>query len=296
MDSEQQNVDKKTNFKVFLTWLGIYVLIFAITMLGSLFCIRAVNNNYRYIPVTGTSMQPTINPEPTLVYNEERKKYEERQDAVFIKVTKDISVNDIVIIQEDPNNDDTIIKRVIAMDGDMITILIDNFSDRADNLFHTFVVRKGTSTLERFDESFIAEEDLASWSSSSVKVSSTNPLLGSSTKFSYDRLLYSYYFSGESSHLIEGRHPGTVVTYEINGQKALFYKLADDEIFFMGDHRSVSSDARMRGTVSRDKIVGKVVDFLHDAYTYESNGTLWWRRLSSMFSYFWAGTENYFAW
>ena len=135
-----ENIEKRTSLKSFLMGTAVYVLLFAIVLVASLFCMRALSNTYAFYPVSGPSMQPTINPTPANVWNEEKGEPEKLQDSVLVRLTEDIAFNDIVIIQENPNKDETIIKRVIAMDGDMITILIDDFSDKQDGLFHTFVV------------------------------------------------------------------------------------------------------------------------------------------------------------
>ena len=57
--NNQENKEKMS-LKSILAWIGIYVLVFAIFLMGSLFCVRAFDKNYRYYPVKGTSMQPII--------------------------------------------------------------------------------------------------------------------------------------------------------------------------------------------------------------------------------------------
>lgn len=294
---------RESSIRSILSGVGIYVLFFALVMLAGLFCMRAFISTYYYCEITGTSMQPTINKDIV---------GENSQDGVLVKATKDIHRNDIVIIDEglkyDPVEDkqvrQTIIKRVIAMDGDAITILLDDFSQDADGYYHTYIIDSKNNYAERLDESYIAPEDLISWKTTSGRAPRQDST-SHNTTFKYEGLIYDNYLAKYSGSALENTK---IVVRNIdyvdkNGTKqsrpALFYQLDEDEIFYMGDHRSVSSDARdtlRRTTVKREKINGKVVWYIPDAVQKGKDGSLWWVKIESLFSYFWQEISGFFAW
>ncbi len=290
--NNQENKEKMS-LKSILAWIGIYVLVFAIFLMGSLFCVRAFDKNYRYYPVKGTSMQPTINPD--VPFQDATTPDDQLvQDGVFIKVTTDVVSNDIVIIKKNSVENTTIIKRVIATGGDKVTIAINNFENNIekdgefvpDNLYHVFVVRNGETQIEMLEEDYVDDLDKQIWTMRHGYKTST--LNNSWEGFKYEETFYKTYF-GYSSNL-------QIKTCEYNGQLMLFYELAEDEIFYLGDHRDVSQDGRHNGVARRKDIVGRVISIIRNAKKLDEEGKLWLIKLKTMFSYYWSSIVDYFAW
>lgn len=269
---------EKVSWKTVLLWVGIYGLIFLICMLISLFCVKAFDNNYRYYPVKGTSMQPTINPDvpsPGMGVADD----DLIQDGVFIKVTQNVELNDIVIIKRDPNDDQTIIKRVIAKGGDKVSIAKDS-----QGFYTVYVIRAGENQIQALQEDYVAEDDKRAWSYHSYE---TTTMKGSSVDIRYERSFYNTFLSSGNNK---------VVPQNFNDRTMLFFQLASDEIFYLGDHRSVSRDARANGVAKTTDLVGRVISIIHDAKTLEQEGKLWAVKLKTIFSYYWSNTVDYFAW
>ncbi len=288
----QENKEKMT-LKSILIWIGIYVLIFAIFLMGSLFCVRAFDNNYRYYPVKGTSMQPTINPD--VPFQDGTTPDEQLiQDGVFIKVTTKVVSNDIVIIKKNPKDNYTIIKRVIATGGDKVTIAINNFENNKeingefvpDNFYHVFVVRAGETQVQMLEEDYVDDLDKQIWSSRHSSKSST--LHDSWNGFRYEETFYNQYFG----YITDPQ----ITTCEYKGQIMLFYEIGEDEIFYLGDHRDVSQDGRHNGVAKRSDIVGRVISIIRDAKKLDEEGKLWFIKIKTMFSYYWKNIVDYFAW
>ena len=99
-----------------------YRFIYALLVAFALILVLGIafENGYGYVTIQGTSMQPTLNPDP--VYIQGQGTF---QDAVFIKYTQDVDYGDIIVINvpEQDNEDYSIIKRVIAKEGDYISIV-----------------------------------------------------------------------------------------------------------------------------------------------------------------------------
>lgn len=263
---------KQESLRSFLSWLAIYILVFAIVFVASLFCVKALSNTYRYYPVHGTSMQPTINPTPDS---------NNFQDGVFVKVTHDVEINDIVIIDVAEPSIDTIIKRVIAKDGDLVTIAKNDFGEDADQMFYTYVIRAGQepieANIEKLSEEYIGD-DRAHWSNAATETQ---------YDVKYDGQFYDKFLKYNTLKK---------VTVNYQDKQLLFYQLNQNEVFFLGDHRSVSRDARSFGTVPKTQIVGSVIEILNDAQTLQNQGLLWWVKFKVIFGYYWSDFADYFAW
>lgn len=283
----------KMSLKSILIWIGIYVLIFAVFLMGSLFCVKSFDNNYRYYPVKGTSMQPTINPD--VVYEDSTTPDDKLiQDGVFIKVTTDVAANDIVIIKKNPDDNYTIIKRVIATAGDRVTIAINSFENNKlvngewvpDNYYHVFVIRAGETQVQMLEEEYVDSLDKQIWSTRHSYKNST--LLDSWNGFRYEETFYNRYFGYTNNPQI--------TTHEYKGQNMLFYEIGEEEIFYLGDHRDVSQDGRHNGVAKTKDVVGKVISIIRDAKKLDEEGKLWFIKIKTMFAYYWKNIVDYFAW
>lgn len=125
---------KKENF--FIKFLGdaFFTICIAIALFVILFSFIYVS-----APVTGVSMQPTLNANG-----------ESKQDIVYIDKLLPYGYGDIVVIERPTNNVDVkyIIKRVIGMPGDRIRIMQDT-----DNKIYVF--RNG----EKLEEDYIFDAE-----------------------------------------------------------------------------------------------------------------------------------------
>ncbi len=96
------------------TWLSILYGSVFIVLLFFLLIIVVFNVKYISAPVSGPSMQPTLN-----TVNENNG------DTIYVNRFADYGLGDIVVIQSSSDSDKYIIKRVIAMEGDTICIYND---------------------------------------------------------------------------------------------------------------------------------------------------------------------------
>lgn len=130
IDFETDNLMyRKTNF--FIKFLGDTFV--TVCVIVALFII-SFSFIYVNAPVTGISMQPTLNANG-----------ESKQDIVYINKVLPYSYSDIVVIERPTNNVDVkyIIKRVVGLPGDKIKIMQD-----AD--YEIYVFRNGTKLEENY--------------------------------------------------------------------------------------------------------------------------------------------------
>lgn len=252
-ETKSDKIQKSVLYRLLVAFV-----IFLVLMVGGRMYYFA---NYKYYPVQGRSMQPTINADPVVTSNGDVL-----QDGVFVKRTHDLKVNDIIIIKL-PNFKNTIIKRVLALGGDKVSIAKHG---EFHGEYRLSVIRKGSSTPEIIEEDYIYS--YMDWSRMDYI---TYQGMNYQTDF-----YYNYLKDGDCT--------------EVNGQ--LFYTLKSDEVFYMGDNRANSSDARVLGPCTLNQVVGVVQFYVRDAYQLLQQRKLENEKLKLIASYFYDKINDYFAW
>lgn len=256
---------------IYITFFVFFVIFIA------LFC--AFQSEYYFIRITGRSMQPTLNPDITM--------QSEAQDYCIVDKDGELDYGDIVIIRSpsDPDSDQTIIKRVLAFGGDKISI----FKSRDENgemYYHFARIKSGTNEVEILEEDYIKMDgDLPAWESLTSYV--YNNVI-------YERNFFRNYFS------INGRFYSSSRTRRVTVDgvgSVLFYQLEEDEIFYMGDNRSNSTDGREYGPVKvSDMVIGKVVKIVENGAYSDLFFVRGYYQLKGILEYFFPKLLDYFAW
>ena len=230
-------------------------------------------NNYRYVTINGTSMQPTLNPNPVNINGNDV------QDAVYIKLTsEDITYGDIIIIDKSTYNYNTsVIKRLLALDGDQISIAKVHVVQGNDNYteYRFMRIKEGSSEIEIVYEDYIAGYGI--WNS-------YVPILDNEVY--YEPYFYRMFLedSQTTTHYVEG----------VGNVK--FYTVMPGQIFYMGDNRTGSTDARWTGTDSQENVIGRVVSIVHNSTSIQ-NSLFWWTgRIKEYFAIVFDEIIKYFAW
>lgn len=230
-------------------------------------------NNYRYVTINGTSMQPTLNPNPVNINGNDV------QDAVYIKLTsEDITYGDIIIIDKSTYNYNTsVIKRLLALDGDQISIAKVHVVQGNDNYteYRFMRIKEGSSEIEIVYEDYIAGYGI--WNS-------YVPILDNEVY--YEPYFYRMFLedSQTTTHYVEG----------VGNVK--FYIVMPGQIFYMGDNRTGSTDARWTGTDSQENVIGRVVSIVHNSTSIQ-NSLFWWTgRIKEYFAIVFDEIIKYFAW
>lgn len=258
----QDEKEDKVSQRLLLSLIFIVLVVFAMLFITNMF----FQQNYRFITINGTSMQPTLNPDPEYVDGKAI------QDGVFIRITKDVTYNDIVIVDKTDATSRTVIKRVMAMGGDYISIIKVKQADGSES-FRFIRLKKGEKTPEILEEDYIlgyeywdlfkyVEED-------GVK---------------YEDIFYENFIQNKPTKIIK-----------VNGQDVKFSYIEEGYIFYMGDNRTGSFDARSTGADPQTKVIGKVVSIVHDATSSKALvGSA--NKVIQYLKIVWNEISNYFAW
>lgn len=264
-DERCEKVTKKCLKSVFIFFFILSVIV------ASLYC--WFFSNYYFLTVTGRSMQPTLNID--IIYQSDA------QDCVIVDKYAEIDYGDIIIIKNPANinSDNTIIKRLLAKEGDKFSII------KIDGLYHLLRIKKGFNDVEVLDESSYIK-GYVDWS------------IGKRSYIDYDQNVvyeaefYENYIDKSGRYFSSDRVSEVVYDNKI----IYFYQIEKNEIFYLGDNRANSSDARYYGPVTTDIVLGKVVKICYNGAYSDFFFVRGFYQLKGLFEYFMPKLVNLFAW
>ena len=264
-DERCEKVTKKCLKSVFIFFFILSVIV------ASLYC--WFFSNYYFLTVTGRSMQPTLNID--IIYQSDA------QDCVIVDKYAEIDYGDIIIIKNPANinSDNTIIKRLLAKEGDKFSII------KIDGLYHLLRIKKGFNDVEVLDESSYIK-GYVDWSIGK------RPYIDYDQNVVYEAEFYENYIDKSGRYFSSDRVSEVVYDNKI----IYFYQIEKNEIFYLGDNRANSSDARYYGPVTTDIVLGKVVKICYNGAYSDFFFVRGFYQLKGLFEYFMPKLVNLFAW
>ena len=276
---EQQKEEKKAKKG---GWLFLFVTVLICCVLFGIS--YSFNQNYYYIEVEGKSMQPTINPNPVVVERTVGSaKYETSvQDGVYVSPTKDIDYEDIIILENMFIDKKTIIKRALAFEGDYVSIAkVEN--EEGMMVFRLMRVKAGNSKVEVLKEEYIKSE--WEWATYCAPAEAEMPQDSQTRDVVYERYFYETFSDGDYQQRI----------FTVDGKDVKFFKVPEDEIFYLGDNRVYSTDSTEEGTVSIDNLVGKTVRIVRNGTYHSGNIFFFFNRIGEVLSIIWDEILRFFG-
>ena len=254
----KEEIEERTVGKTFYKLLlSIFIAYVVLIAIGFAFY-----SKYAYVSVFNVSMQNTLNPNI--------KDGSQTQDAVYVEFTDKINYGDIVIIKTNISpKSDTIIKRALGFGGDYISII------KINDQFKLCRKNKDSNEVEIVNEKYI--KDQHEWNSLSEIVVQN---------VFYEAEFYEKFNSlGYISNNFEVEGVGQVK----------FFKVPDDEFFFLGDNRAQSTDAREIGMQKTENIEGKVVKIVHNGGKSKDNPFWWWNCIGGFIDVCWTDILRFFG-
>lgn len=263
-------------------WLFLFVTIFVCcAFFGIAF---SFNQNYYYIEVEGKSMQPTINPNPVVVVKDFGSYSEEAsvQDGVFVRPTKDVDYEDIIILENMFPERKTIIKRALAFEGDYVTIAkVEN--EEGMMVFRLMRVKSGHSKVEILSEDYVKSE--WEWATLYSPAESQMPQDSQTADVVYEIDFYKTFSKGNYQQRI----------FQVEGRKIKFFKVPENQLFYLGDNRTQSRDSTEEGTANISNLLGKVVRIARNGTYHSGNVFFFFNRFGEVLSIIWDEILRFFG-
>jgi len=263
-------------------WLFLFITIFlCCAFFGIAF---SFNQNYYYIEVDGLSMQPTINPSPVEVIKDFGS-YSDKvsvQDGVFVSPTKDVDYGDIIILENMFPERKTIIKRVLAFEGDYVTIAKQE-NEEGMMVFRVMRVKSGHNKVEIVKEEYV-KSDWA-WATLYSPAESQMPQDSQTADVVYEIDFYKTFSKGGYQQRI----------FQVEGTDIKFFKVPEDQLFYLGDNRTESRDSTEEGTASISNLLGKVVRIVRNGTYHSGNVFFFFNRFGEVLSIIWDEILRFFG-
>ena len=275
-----QDIDKKKKeeTKSIALYLTTHITLYIVLIFFLIFFVwyTVFSVTHRYYIVEGASMQPYLNNGIPATDQSSSK------DAVYVNLNGKIDVYDVVVIEGVSKTSPSIIKRVVAEEGDFVSIA------KSGNSFYLYRIDAEDITLNENSEytSMISDENAIVYENErntgyEIRYEDWNNL---------DERIYNgvYYDSGFFSQFIQGYINGNdTFSYYVSSDDLIYVQVPENSTFCLGDNRAHSSDSRTYGFISYDNIVG---DVEITVYNYSFVNRVW-----EVIKYYYKQVEEFFA-
>ena len=269
---------KKEETKSIALYLTTHITLYIVLIFFLIFFIwyTVFSVTHRYYIVEGASMQPYLNASiaPTDTSSS--------QDAVYVNLNGKIDVYDVVVIEGVSKTSPSIIKRVVAEEGDFVSIA------KSGNSFFLFRIDAEDMTLNENNEytTLVSDENALVFENErntgyEIRYDDWNGV----DERVYNGVHYDY---GFYSQFIQGYvNESDAYSYYVSSDNLIYVQVPENSTFCLGDNRAHSSDSRTYGFISYDNIVGDVEITVYN-YSFVN-------RVFEVIKYYYYQVEEFFA-
>ena len=275
-----QDIDKKKKeeTKSIALYLTTHITLYIVLIFFLIFFVwyTVFSVTHRYYIVEGASMQPYLNNGIPATDQSSSK------DAVYVNLNGKIEVYDVVVIEGVSKTSPSIIKRVVAEEGDFVSIA------KSGNSFYLYRIDAEDMTLNENSEytSMVSDENALVFENErntgyEIRYDDWNGV----DERVYNGVHYDY---GFYSQFIQGYvNESDAYSYYVSSDNLIYVQVPENSTFCLGDNRAHSSDSRTYGFISYDNIVG---DVEITVYNYSFVNRVW-----EVIKYYYKQVEEFFA-
>ena len=275
-----QDIDKKKKeeTKSIALYLTTHITLYIVLIFFLIFFVwyTVFSVTHRYYIVEGASMQPYLNNGIPATDQSSSK------DAVYVNLNGKIEVYDVVVIEGVSKTSPSIIKRVVAEEGDFVSIA------KSGNSFYLYRIDAEDMTLNENSEytSMVSDENALVFENErntgyEIRYDDWNGV----DERVYNGVHYDY---GFYSQFIQGYINGNdTFSYYVSSDDLIYVQVPENSTFCLGDNRAHSSDSRTYGFISYDNIVGDVEITVYN-YSFVN-------RVFEVIKYYYYQVEEFFA-
>ena len=275
-----QDIDKKKKeeTKSIALYLTTHITLYIVLIFFLIFFVwyTVFSVTHRYYIVEGASMQPYLNNGIPATDQSSSK------DAVYVNLNGKIDVYDVVVIEGVSKTSPSIIKRVVAEEGDFVSIA------KSGNSFYLYRIDAEDMTLNENNEytTLVSDENAIIYENKrntgyEIRYDDWNGV----DERVYNGVHYDY---GFYSQFIQGYINGNdTFSYYVSSDDLIYVQVPENSTFCLGDNRAHSSDSRTYGFISYDNIVGDVEITVYN-YSFVN-------RVFEVIKYYYKQVEEFFA-
>ena len=275
-----QDIDKKKKeeTKSIALYLTTHITLYIVLIFFLIFFVwyTVFSVTHRYYIVEGASMQPYLNNGIPATDQSSSK------DAVYVNLNGKIDVYDVVVIEGVSKTSPSIIKRVVAEEGDFVSIA------KSGNSFYLYRIDAEDMTLNENNEytTLVSDENALVFENErntgyEIRYDDWNGV----DERVYNGVHYDY---GFYSQFIQGYvNESDAYSYYVSSDNLIYVQVPENSTFCLGDNRAHSSDSRTYGFISYDNIVG---DVEITVYNYSFVNRVW-----EVIKYYYKQVEEFFA-
>lgn len=248
--------------------------------------------SHKFYAVKGVSMMSTLNGQITeeqLVY-ETNKAQKISYDGVYIEKNGQFDVFDIVVIEK-PDSE-SVIKRVMAVEGDWITIAKGQTAS-GEECFYFYriandqvkeevsseqarVYENGQNGYSIYNDSTLWVHKSATDSYREISVNVGEETITNAYEFNFYLTFLKYYGAEQERY-----------NYFVSQEGLVYVQVPQDKLFYMGDNRQYSTDSREVGFCDSAYVVGRTEIIV---YNYNFVNRLW-----EVVKFYFKEMETFFA-
>ena len=291
-DNKKRKDETKNLALYFVVHITLYIVLFFFLLFFAWYTAFATSHDF--YAVYNVSMKGTLNSE---IADNDPDRDKKSLDAVYIDKYGELKIFDIVVLENTSPSEESTIKRLMAFEGDYISIAQTQDAN-GNNILAFYRIAKGTDlNQETFDDESAKVDETSGANGYTIKSAQewwnvfgryvnsdlTVDVNGQTKTVRYDEKFFEKFLKDFDALDQQTKNENFFISK--NGM--VYVKVPKGKIFYMGDNRAHSDDARDFGFADKTNVVGRTEIIVYD-YNFAN-------RLLEVVKFYFKQVEEFFA-